>query len=62
MRAPSMIEGLAYGNSNGSTHVWALYESGAYTYNKGLDDPDNPIRNIHWAGGATLAGLYGQGD
>ena len=62
MRAPSMIEGLAYGNSNGNAHVWALYESGAYTYNKGLDDPDNPIRTIHWAGGATLAGLYGQSD
>lgn len=62
MRAPSMIEGLAYGNSNGSKHVWALYESGAYTYNKGVDDPDNPIRNIHWAGGSALAGLYGQAD
>lgn len=62
MRAPSMIEGVAYGNSNGNAHVWALYESGAYTYNKGLDDPDNPIRDIHWANGATLAGLYGQAD
>ncbi|MBT9256664.1 hypothetical protein KMZ32_11895 [Phycicoccus sp. MAQZ13P-2] len=62
MRAPSMIEGLAYGSSNGNAHVWALYESGAYTYNKGLDDPRNPIRNIHWAEGSTLAGLYGQSD
>lgn len=57
-----MIEGLAYGNSDGSEHVWVLYESGSYTYNKGLDDPDNPIRNIHWADGSTLAGLYGQSD
>ena len=62
MRAPSMIEGLAYGSSNGNAHVWALYESGAYTYNKGLDDPVNPVRNIHWANGSTLAGLYGQSD
>lgn len=62
MRAPSMIEGLAYGNSNGNEHVWALYESGSYTYNKGLDDPDNPITTIHWADGSTLAGLYGLAD
>jgi hypothetical protein len=62
MRAPSMIEGVAYGNSNGDQHVWALYESGSYTYNKGLDDPRNPIKNIHWAGGAALAGLYGSSD
>ncbi len=61
-RAPSMIEGLAYGNSDGNQHVWALYESGAYTYNKGWDDPKNPIKNIHWAEGSTLAGLYGQAD
>lgn len=62
MRAPSMIEGLAYGSSNGNRHVWALFESGAYTYNKGFDDPRNPIRNIHWANGSTLAGLYGHSD
>lgn len=62
MRAPSMIEGLAYGSSNGNAHVWALYESGAYTYNKGLDDPDNPIRHIHWAEGADLVALYGNAD
>ena len=62
MRAPSMIEGLAYGNSDGNKHVWAIYESGAYTYNKGVDDPRNPIKNIHWAGGSALAGLYGQAD
>ncbi len=62
MRAPSMIEGVTSGNSNGNQHVWAVYESGAYTYNKGLDDPDNPIKHIHWADSATLAGLYGQAD
>ena len=59
MRAPSMIEGLAYGNSNGNAHVWALYESGSHTYSKGAL---NPISNIHWADGATLTGWYGQKD
>jgi len=62
MRAPSMIEGVAYGNSNGNQHVWALYESGAKNYAEADDVPLNPIRNIHWAGGGTLAGLYGQAD
>ena len=58
MRAPSMIEGVAYGSSNGNAHVWAVYESGAYTYRDSL----NPIKNVHWANGSTLAGLYGQAD
>ena len=62
MRAPSMIEGLARGNSNGNDHVWALFESGAYEYNKGLDDPDNPIKHIHYASASALAALYGQSD
>ncbi|MFF8831806.1 hypothetical protein [Streptomyces sp. NPDC015131] len=61
MRAPSMMEGLAYGNSDGNEHVWALFESGAEPYGS---DPTtlNKITNIHWAGGSELAGLYGQGD
>ncbi|GGL44730.1 hypothetical protein GCM10012283_29150 [Phycicoccus endophyticus] len=58
MRAPSMIEGLAYGTSNGNAHLWAVYESGSYTYR----DSVNPIKNIHWADGSTLAGLYGKAD
>lgn len=59
MRAPSMIEGLAYGVSNGNAHVWALYESGAATYR---GSARNPITTIHWAEGSTLAGLYGKSD
>ncbi|KNX38342.1 hypothetical protein [Luteipulveratus halotolerans] len=62
MRAPSMIEGLAYGNSDGNKHVWAIYESGANTYANAWDKPRNIVKHIHWAGGSALAGLYGQGD
>lgn len=58
MRAPSMIEGLAYGTSNGNSHLWAVYESGSYTYRDSL----NPITHVHWAEGSTVAGLYGQAD
>lgn len=61
MRAPSMLEGVAYGDSNGNKHVWALYESGSKTYS-GDSDTLNVVKNIHWAGGSALAGLYGQGD
>ncbi|WP_052590430.1 hypothetical protein [Luteipulveratus mongoliensis] len=61
MRAPSMMEGLAYGNSDGNKHVWALYESGSKTY-FGDKKTLNKIKHIHWAGGSALAGLYGQKD
>jgi hypothetical protein len=54
-RAPSMNQGLTIMNSR----LYLNFESGAYTYNKGLDDPDNPIRHLHSSSLANVTGLYG---
>lgn len=53
-RVPSMIEGVTVLNGR----FYALYESGAWAYNKGLDDPDNPIYNLHSAPVSWVTGLY----
>lgn len=44
-----------------SGRVYLNFESGAYTYNRGLDDPDNPIVRVHSADTSVLTSLYTTG-
>ncbi len=53
-RVPSMNQGITQLNGR----VYLGFESGAYTYNKGLDDPDNPISRIHSAALSEVTSLY----
>lgn len=56
-RAPSMNQGVTV--LNGRLHLG--FESGAYTYNRGLDDPDNPITRVHSAALSNVTSLYSGG-
>lgn len=54
-RAPSMSEGMTLHGGR----VYVLYESGAHLYNKGLDDPLNPIKRLHQSPIGNLTSLVG---
>ncbi len=59
--APSMLEGMALWDKAGNNRVYAVYESGAYEYNKGLDDPDNPIDHAHYTTSNRLIDWFRNG-
>lgn len=52
-RVPTMNEGITV--LDGRVHL--LFESGAYTYNRGLLDPDNPTTQIHSAALSDVTSL-----
>lgn len=56
--APSMMEGMALWERDGRNRVYAVYESGAYHYNSGIDDPRNPIDHAHWATSVSLVDWF----
>ncbi|MBC9821382.1 hypothetical protein [Terrabacter sp. MAHUQ-38] len=56
-RAPSMNQGVTILGDR----LYVGFESAAYTYNKGLDDPDNPIDHLHYSSLSDVTGLYGGG-
>ena len=56
-RAPSMNQGVTV--LNGRLHLG--FESGAYTYNHGWDDPDNPITRLHSARLSLVTSLFSEG-
>lgn len=56
-RAPSMNQGVTVLNGR----LYLGFESGAYTYNRTLDDPDNPITTVHSATLSEITSLYSGG-
>ncbi len=56
-RVPSMNEGVTVLRGR----LYLGFESGAYTYNRGLDDPDNPITRVHSAALTDVTSLSGGG-